>query len=254
MVANLLDLTGKRILVTGASSGIGRETAILFSKLGASLTLMGRSQDKLEETLTCLVPGSHQTIVYDLTELDGLPKLLKSLGKEGGAFAGLFHAAGAEAVTPLPLINQKAISKTIDLNFSSALMLARGFSQKGVHVKESSSFVIMSSVAGQRGQAGMATYCASKGALDSLVRALAVELAPKHIRVNSIVAGAVKTDMHERLTSMMSEDAIQRYEEKHPLGFGSAEDIAQSGAFLVSSMSRWVTGTSMVVDGGFMCR
>jgi NAD(P)-dependent dehydrogenase (short-subunit alcohol dehydrogenase family) len=114
--------------------------------------------------------------------------------------------------------------------------------------------VIMSSAAGLRGQSGMAAYSASKAAVDGLVRSLAVELAPRQIRVNSIAAGAVKTAMHERLMTTLPQVAMEAYEAKHLLGFGNAEDVAAAAVFLLSPASCWITGTTMVVDGGYTVR
>ena len=116
------------------------------------------------------------------------------------------------------------------------------------------SIVFMSSVASLIGQSGMSIYSASKGAIDAAMRSLACELAENKIRVNSIVAAAVETEMHQRLTKNMSTETLNTYKEKHLLGFGQAEDIANAATFLLSNASKWITGTTMVVDGGYSCR
>jgi NAD(P)-dependent dehydrogenase (short-subunit alcohol dehydrogenase family) len=124
---------------------------------------------------------------------------------------------------------------------------------KGV-VSDGASIVLMSSVAAYRGQIGMALYSASKGAVDAATRSLACELAPRGIRVNSLVTGAVKTEMHERTATAMPAEALAQYEAKHLLGFGEPADVAAVAAFLLADASRWVTGANWVVDGGYLAK
>jgi NAD(P)-dependent dehydrogenase (short-subunit alcohol dehydrogenase family) len=136
----------------------------------------------------------------------------------------------------------------------AALLLTRGFCQKGVQAQgEKNSLVFMSSAAGLCGVAGMSIYSASKAAVDGAMRSLACELAPRGIRVNSIAAGAVKTEMHEETVRKLNEQEIKNYEQRHLLGFGSPEDVAYAAAFLLSDAAAWITGTTMVVDGGYCC-
>lgn len=253
MTLNPLDLSGKRIVVTGASSGIGRASAILFSRLGAGLVLVGRDEARLESTQQTLYGTGHTSHVFNLAAVDEIPGFLKSVAADGGPLSGLFHAAGTVSLEPVSIIKDKRIEAVFSCNIAAALLLARGFSQKSVRAEGSTSLVFVSSVAGSRGQAGMSIYSASKAALDGAVRSLACELAHRETRVNSIAAGAVMTDMHERITKDLNDESLLEYERKHLLGFGTAEDVAHAGAFLLSDASKWITGTTMVVDGGYCC-
>lgn len=250
VVFNPMSLEGKRILVTGASSGIGRETAIILSKLGAEVVLLARNRERLEETCRELEGSGHSIYEYDLEQLDGIPELLKTIAAEQGRLSGVFHAAGIEATIPLNIIKEKKIEPVFKTSAFAALMIAKGLSHKDVK-QETSSLVVMSSAAGLTGNNGISLYSASKAAVDGAVRALAVELAPKNIRVNSIAAGLVKTKMYEDLVNRAPSEAIKRKMERYPLGFGLPEDVAMAAAFLLSDASKWITGTTMVVDGGF---
>lgn len=253
-VVNPMDLTGQRILVTGASSGIGKSTARLLSNLGAQLVLVARNQERLEQTLESLSGCGHAYQVFDLSEVDNVPPLMKRIAQSEGPLSGIFHAAGIESVRPIPLLRGKHIDDVLATSFKAAALLVRGFCQEGVRAEGMGSIVVMSSVTSTSGQYAMSVYSASKGAIDAAVRSFACELARLNVRINSIVSGAVETEMHERLIKHMSDDALNQYRAKHLLGFGQAEDIANAAAFLFSSASKWITGTTMVVDGGYTCR
>jgi NAD(P)-dependent dehydrogenase (short-subunit alcohol dehydrogenase family) len=184
---------------------------------------------------------------------DGATEWVKNLAQEHGPLNGIFHAAGIELVRPVRLTKDADVQKLFGAALYPAMGIARAVAQKGV-VHDAASIVFMSSVAAQCGQSGMSAYCASKAAVDGLVRALSCEFAARKIRVNSIVAGAVVTEMHHRLTQTMGQDALTKYEEQHLLGFGSQDDVADAAIFLLSSASKWITGSSMAVDGGYMVR
>ena len=245
-------LAGQRILVTGASSGIGRATAVLLSQCGAQIIAVGRDAARLQESMQQLEGEGHVAQLLDLNGDDAIVECLQQL-TQSGALHGIFHAAGVSAVRPVKLSKAKNFDEVFASSARSALALARAASLRGVMV-DGGAMVLMSSVAGQRGQFGMSVYAAAKAAVDGMTRALAVEFAPRGIRVNSIVAGAVATEMHARLTQSLSEASVQDYHDKHLLGFGAAADIAQVAGFLFSDGARWVTGASWLVDGGYMAR
>lgn len=251
MTFNPMSLVGKTFLLTGASSGLGRETAIILSKLGARLALVARNTIRLEETYSKLESKGHKIYTFDLEQLDEIPGLLKTIAEEIGPLSGIFHAAGIAPVLSIKSAKEKSIIPSFKSSIFASLMLAKGFCQKGIQAEGMASLVFMSSAASITGSKGLSVYSASKAAVDGSVRALAVELAEKNIRVNSVAAGMIKTEMHAAITDNMSSEMLKDREGHHPLGFGEPIDVAMAVAFLLSDASKWITGTTMVVDGGF---
>jgi 3-oxoacyl-[acyl-carrier protein] reductase len=247
---NPLDLTGQTILVTGASSGIGRETARLISQLGARVVLAGRNEERLAETLRSLDGDGHRVEPLDLALVDEIPRWLKNISTSSGPLHGLVHSAGIYKLRPLRVLSAKTADDILRINVGAAIALAKGFLQKGVCASPGS-IVFLSSVTGLTGQAGMAAYAASKGAIVALTRALAVELAGERIRVNCVAPGVVATEMGQSLLGMLTPEQSAALEAMHLLGFGSARDVSHAIAFLLAETARWITGTVLVVDGGY---
>lgn len=246
-------LSGQRHLVTGASSGIGLATARLLSACGAAVTVAGRDEARLAAALDTLSGSGHLASAHDFRDADETAAWAKSLSDAGGPFHGIFHAAGVELIRPVRMTKQAQIDELMRSACYAAFGLARAASQKGGLV-DGGALLFMSSVAGSSGQTGMTAYSAAKAAVDGMVRSLACELAPRRIRVNSLAAGAVRTPMHERLMHGATEQALSQYEASHPLGFGEPEDVAQAAVFLLGPGARWITGTTMAVDGGYLSR
>lgn len=248
-----LSLECRSYIVTGASSGLGRATARVLADLGARLALLARDEERLDDTLGALSGEGHVAYVQDLRRLEAVPDLVRKVAKDLGPLSGLFHAAGEMAARPLRASRPEDLLRLMEVSVLSAHALVRALSNPGNIHPDGGSVVLMSSVAGLRGKQGLAAYSASKGAVDAMVRSLACELAAKRMRVNSIAAGAVETEMHKQVVANLTADACDAYRERHLLGFGTPEDVAYAVAFLLSDMARWVTGTTMVVDGGYMC-
>jgi NAD(P)-dependent dehydrogenase (short-subunit alcohol dehydrogenase family) len=246
-------LQGMTFLVTGASSGIGKATAILLSECGACVVVSGRDEARLNQTLSELKGEGHLVSVASLENADQTTNWLKGVLGQSGPLAGVFHCAGMELIRPARMIKQAQLNDVLGSSLFAAFGIARAMSANSALV-DGGSIVFMSSVAGSTGQVGMTAYSAAKAGIDGLVRSLACELASKKIRVNSIAAGAVHTAMHDRLTIGSGDEATLAYSKSHLLGFGQAEDVAQAALYLLSPASRWVTGTTMVVDGGYMAR
>jgi NAD(P)-dependent dehydrogenase (short-subunit alcohol dehydrogenase family) len=244
---------GATILITGASSGIGRATARLLAGCGARLVLHGRDVGRLDSALAELAGGGHSAVPGSLDDADQTAELVKSAAAAHGPFAGIFHCAGREFVRPIRMTKRQQLDELFGAATFGALGVARAASQKGA-VTDGASLLFMSSVAGIRGTAGMVGYSAAKAAVDGMVRSLAAELAPRRIRANALAAGAVQTEMHERLSATLGAEAIADYENRHLLGFGKVEDVAAAAAFLLGGGSAWITGTTFVVDGGYTVR
>jgi len=247
---NPLELTGRNILVTGASSGIGKATAIVLSQLGARLILVARNVHRLEETAQQLEGTGHRTEVFDLEQVEDIPKWMKNVAAEVGTLSAVVHCAGVHFVRPLRILGAAEFSDMMTSNVTSAMALAKGYRQKNVCHAEGR-LVFISSVMGLVGQPGVAAYSASKGALIALTKSLSLELARERITVNCIVPGQVSTEMTVRQKAALGAEQFAAIEAMHPLGIGSPVDIAYAVAYLVADTGRWITGTSLIVDGGY---
>jgi NAD(P)-dependent dehydrogenase (short-subunit alcohol dehydrogenase family) len=246
-------LRGKTILVTGASSGIGRAVAGHVARTGGRVIATGRDITRLEAALREL-PGEHAAEAMVLKDADEVADWCRASAARHGGFDGMFHSAGIELVRPVRLTRSAQLQEVFASSLHAGFGLARAAASKDVMRESGGSLVFMSSVAARRGQAGMTAYAAAKGAIDALVPSLACELAPKRIRVNSIAAGAVRTAMHDRLTGTLGEGSEAEYASRHLLGFGEAQDVAGAALYLLSDLARWVTGATWVVDGGYSAR
>lgn len=243
MVYNPFSLEGKTILVTGASSGIGRSTAIECAKMGGRVILNGRSQDRLDETLSKLDGAGHVVICSDISTQEGIEKLISNCPE----LNGVVLCAGITKMIPAKSIKREDIYSVFETNVMSGILLIGGLTKKK-KVLSSSSIVYISSVASNYASIGNGIYSASKGAINSFAKVLALETSSKLIRVNCILPGIVKTSMNEE---GIANGDYTDLEKKYPLGFGLPENIAEGAIFLLSDASRWITGTNIVIDGGF---
>ena len=251
---SIFNLKNKNIIVTGASSGIGWQCAITFSQLGANVILISRNKERLKETYNKLEKGNHLIISLDITEYDKLEEIINTAVEKIGKISGLVHSAGVEMTMPLRSMQSSYYEKMFSVNVIAGFELAKIISKKKYIDKYGASFVFISSVMGILGQPGKVAYCASKGALISGAKAMALELASKNIRVNCILPGVVETEMSSRMFQGLSEESKKEIINVHPLGLGKPEDIAKACAFLLSDAARWITGTNLVVDGGYSAR
>ncbi len=244
-------LADRRILVTGASSGLGRAAAIALSGCGAQIIVTGRDEGRLEETRAQLSGSGHSAVTMDVRTADEMTDLVKSVVKEGGLLDGVFHAAGISMTLPVRLIKQQQIDDVFRSSVFGAFGITRAAAQKNV-MNDGGSIIFMSSVSALKGHNGMTVYSSAKAAVDGLVRSAAMELAPRAIRVNSILCGAVYTEMYAREVDRMGPEWIASIGAKHPLGFGRTDDVSNAVIYLLSDASRWITGSALPIDGGYM--
>ena len=250
MSVNPLDLSGRTVLVTGASSGIGRECAVLLSSLNARVVIVGRDRAKLEETSSMLIGTGHSLEVFDFLATDKIVPWVMKMAAELGPLHGCVHAAGHQLIAPVRTLTIAALEEQMRLNLYSSMMLAQGFCQKKCFAK-GGSIVFISSIMATLGKPAISAYCASKAGLLGFTRSLALELVRENIRVNCITPSVVETNMTSTLKEMMLPEQWTALEAEHPLGFGTPRDVANAAAFLLADTGRWITGTALVVDGGY---
>src|SRR5664279_5554004 len=223
---NPLDLTGNTVMVTGASNGIGRSTSIYLSRMGARIVAVGRNQARLNETLAALEGSQHRSYALDLADVAPLPAWMKRVAAETGPLYGLVHSAGTMLNRPLRVLTYSDYSSIMRINLDAAVMLSKGFRQKGVRDESGSAIVYLSSVMAFKPKPALAAYAASKGALISLARTLARELAADKVRVNCVCPGLVQTNMVTDLSETIPEEQLKTLLNEYPLGLGTPEDVA----------------------------
>ncbi len=243
-------MAGRTVLVTGASSGIGLATAELIARCGGRVVGVARDESRLAAAMTRLAGEGHLARVCDVSDADAATALVAEAAGQAGGLHGLFHAAGAGLILPARLTKPANVQAVFGAAVNGAFGLVRAAARSGV-MAPGASLLLMSSVAAHRGRGGMAAYSAAKAAIEGAVRALAVELAPRDIRVNALAAGGVLTPMNDRIVANLAEGGADAYAAAHPLGMGRPEDVADAALFLLSPAARWITGTAMIVDGGY---
>ncbi len=245
MVYNPYSLEGKTILVTGASSGIGRATAIECSKLGATVIVTARNEERLSQTLNELEGKGHQMILCDLNNEEAIDKMVVDLPE----IQGLVNNAGFTKILPVQFISVDDINSILQVNTVAPMILLQKLLKKK-KLKKGASVVFTSSMAGLGcSTVGNSMYTASKGAISAFVRCIALELASKNIRVNAVCPAMVDTGILESGT--ISQEQIDADMKNYPLGrYGKPDDIAWAIIYLLSDASGWITGDNLVIDGG----
>jgi NAD(P)-dependent dehydrogenase (short-subunit alcohol dehydrogenase family) len=246
-VENNFRLQEKTILITGASSGIGKATALLCASLGAKCILSGRDDNRLNTVLNALTGENHVSIRADISDQADIKKLCE----DSPNLDGIIHCAGIIQLLPLRAISLGAFERMINVNLYAPFFITQALLKKK-KINESSAITFISSISGPIiGSKGNLMYSASKSAVNGMIRVLALELAEKKIRVNGVSAGMVKTEMWINDNMQVSTEQLSKDEEKYPLGYGEAEDVANIAAFLVSDAAKWITGSTIIADGGF---
>lgn len=236
-------------IVTGATSGIGSAVARELNQLGAIVIAIGRNSKKLDFLKKeCSNPENLKCEKKDLLKITELDRWVLSLSKKYGKLRGAILCAGIQQIIPISALNSIEKSKELfEINYFSCIQFAKGFTDRRANIGVGSSLVFLSSIASIRGNPGIIGYSASKGAINSAVQSLALEVASRGIRVNSILPGFLITEMTNKLYDQKFIDNINQL---YPLGIGSIKDVVGPILFLLSEDSRWITGSHLVVDGG----
>lgn len=248
-MANPFSLEGKRVLVTGASSGIGRSISVECSKIGAKIILCGRSIERLEETMLLLDGSGHSYIQADLSIQADVEKLVEQVS----SISGLVHSAGIPKICPLKYLDRESIEEIFNINTTAPILLTSLLVKKK-KIEKKASIVFISSISGVYvANTGESSYAASKAALSGFTKVAAFELAGQGIRVNSVNPGIISTNLLELSNMYFSEEQMKdtmlnRYPMKR---LGKPEDVAYGVIYLLSDASSWVTGISLVIDGGY---
>lgn len=246
---NPFSLEGKTILVTGASSGIGRQCAIDCSKMGAKVVAIGRNKERLE-SLMSEMEGENTYYSFDLKMLDGIKELVSSIVATHGKLDGFIHAAGIEITNSVKLTTSEEYEMLFRVNSLSAFEIVKNLC--GIKtLNRGGSIVLISSISGVIARNGLSAYAASKGALMSAARVMATEMASREVRVNTVSPGTILTPMMQKALDEMTEDDRKKRIEGFPLGLGKTTDISNACIYLLSDASRWVTGQNIIVDGGY---
>lgn len=241
---NPFSLEGKTILITGASSGIGRGIAIACSKMGACVIICGRNEDKLRQTLALMEGAGHTQISIDLTVNNDISAMMERLPK----LDGIVHCAGIGQRIPCKQIEEENIAQVMDINFKAPVMLQKYLlSEKKIN--KGASIVFIASIASWSPSAGNSIYSASKGAIISYANCLSLELAPRRIRVNCISPAMVWTSLVTK--DGVNMEILKEDESRYPLQrYGTPEDIANLAVYMLSDASSWMTGSNVKITGG----
>lgn len=250
-LANPLAMSDKRVLITGASAGIGRATAQLLAELGATLVLNGRNVEALEETRLLLAGEGHLLAPFDMADTDQLSQWVTDLSRVSGTLDGFVHCAGIQVTRAIRTFDQQFFDETMRINLASALAITKGFRQKRDRRKPAA-IVLVASIAGLIGQTGNIVYGASKAGLMSITRGLAMELLRDNIRVNCVAPALINTDMAAKTQASMTEQQFQHILNQHPMGLGEPRDVANAIAFLLSDAARWINAITLPVEGGYL--
>ena len=245
---NPFSLEGKSILVTGASSGIGRGIAVACAKMGAKVVLSGRNEARLQETLSSMVGEGHVVLCGDLNSEEKRKEFVDKMPE----LNGVVYCAGISQIQMAKFMDQASLEGIFQTNVFSPLLL-NSLLLKKKKIQKSSSIIFISSISGvYRSQIGEGGYGATKAALSGYVKSLALEVSTQGIRVNTMHPGVVETPLLEVSNGTFGEEELEALRQKYPLKrFGKPEDIANCAVYLLSDAASWMTGSNILIDGGF---
>lgn len=243
---NPFSLEGKTILVTGASSGIGKSTSIECSKMGAKLVITGRNEERLNNTFSLLEGEGHSQLIADMHNEDDVDALVDRLP----SLDGIVHCAGVTEYKPFQFVNKDNLNEIFSVNFFAPVLLSSKTVKKKL-INKNSSIVFISSISGiYTSYISGSPYSATKGAINGIVKGMALDLAVKKVRVNTVCPAMVDTDILKE--GKVTEEQVVEDMKKYPLKrYGKPEEIAHAVIYLLSDASGWVTGTNLLIDGGY---
>ncbi len=249
---DFLQLEGKHILVTGATSGIGRQTAVSLSEYGARVTLIARREEKLQETLSLMKGEGHLPVCFEMAEIEGIAAMVKGVVEKMGLLDGYVQCAGTNKDMPISLVKPEKLQAMMQTNFFSFFEMVRAISKKGMY-NPGLSIVGTASTASKCGVPSQTAYSATKAAMNGAMRPMAIELAPKGIRVNTILPGPTDTEMYRDYLAMRGEVAGESKPRtaRNYLGMNKPADVANAILFLLSPASGQITGIELPVDAGY---
>ncbi|CAM3564466.1 SDR family NAD(P)-dependent oxidoreductase [Paracidovorax anthurii] len=241
-------LTGRRILVTGATSGLGHAIAVACARMGASVIGVGRDAARLERTQEALLAASgaeHRMVRADLTQAADRAALIDALGT--APVNGVVHSAGISRLAPVRMMTEQHLREVQGINVDAPMLLTQALLKRSL-VAPGGSMVFIASIAAHIGVPGVAAYSGTKAALIAMVRCLAMEVVKRGIRANCLSPALVETPLLDATAALVG--SMEQERGNYPLGFGRPDDVANAAVFLLSEASRWVTGTTLVMDGG----
>ena len=242
---NPFTLENKTIFITGASSGIGRATAVECSKMGATVIISGRNDERLNETLAQLdQTKSNVAIAGDLTNEDFIEQMTASIPKVDG----VVFCAGVSDTTLIKFATREKFLRVLDVDLLSQVSLVRNLLKKKL-INGGASLVFISSLGAYKLASGLGLYSAAKSGLISIMKSVAIELSSRKIRSNAILPSMVKTELLNTLDSISAEDWAKD-EARYPLGYGEPDDVAFTVVYLLSDAAKWMTGSEIIIDGG----
>ncbi|MBN9424875.1 MAG: SDR family oxidoreductase [Burkholderiales bacterium] len=244
---NPFSLDGKRVLVTGATSGLGRAIAISCARIGAEVIGVGRDAQRLSDTEQALAAASsrpHRMLRADLTQPADRDALVAALG---GPIDGVVHSAGISRLAPVRMMTADHLREVQSINVEAPTLLTQALLRRN-GIAAGGSIVFLASIAAHIGVAGVGAYSASKAALIALTRCLAMEVVKRRIRANCLSPALVETPLLDATAEVVG--SLEEERKHYPLGFGKPDDVANAAIFLLSDASRWITGTTLVMDGG----
>lgn len=244
-MTDFLSLQGKRILLTGASSGIGYATAIQLHKQGAHLLLTGRNESKLQELLSEIGTTNHCYFLCDISDQIELDRLVEQVN----SIDGIVHSAGILMPLPIKFITEEKMDAVFNVNYRGPVFLTSKLLRKK-KINQGASIIFLSSISSKHPYRGGSLYVSTKAALEAFSRTLALELAPQKIRSNCISPTMVRTPIFDQTEAAVSKEEMDRHEKKHLLGFAETIDIANMIMFLLSDAAKYMTGANIVMDGG----